>query len=147
MSAQERYNAKIKELVTHDSDFEEPPPTCCGGAVPVHDGITILGYFSIVKSTAVAITGSLMMMNGNFFGIYLILFNCVFFMQSYWYYKWIKEDTLETRRSVKHGFLLVLIQQSIFFVGAFLIIYYLPYDALPDKVEDQFGSVYDLPKA
>ena len=65
-------------------------------------------------------------------------------MQSWWYYKWFKEDTFETRRDLKKGYLIVLIQGVIFYTALWIIIWHVPAESLPDKYEDNYGNNFEF---
>ena len=76
----------------------------------------------------------------------MALFNAVYLLQSYWYYKWYRNDDIDTRRNLVKGYKFVLIQSTCLYLFLFSIIYFLPASYLPDKYEDGVGNVYEFPK-
>ena len=92
-----------------DSGFQEKPKMCCGNSVQVDKGIRCLGIWAILQTFLVLMQGIGLILADKWWGFHLIFFNCVYIMQSWWYYKWFKQDTFENRRDLKRGYLLVLI--------------------------------------
>ena len=135
----------LKDDLTEDYDFELEP-NCCGGCITVHSGIKVLGFYSIIKTFMVLISGLRLTLEDNFFGVYLIGVNAVFILQSYWYFRWFLDDDLDTRRNVERGFKYVLIQTVVVFIALMITLTFLPSEWLPDRFEDSLGNEYELPQ-
>ena len=61
-------------------------------------------------------------------------------MQSYWYYKWFKNDDIYTRKNLLRGYRYVLIQSTIVFSFLFAFVFILPETYFPDKYTDENGN-------
>lgn len=133
-------------LKIRQSQYENTKPDkCLGGCMEVHTGIKLLGFWSLIQSIGVMIVSIRMMNVGQWWGVHLALFNFVYLMQSYWYWKWFKNDDLDTRQNLLKGYKYVLIQGICLYSFMFLVVYNLPAHYLPDKYEDQMGNEYEFP--
>ena len=124
---------------------DQRPDTCCGGCIDTHKGIYYLGIWSLVQSILVFAESLKLIYQGVWWGFHLALFNAVYLMLSYWYYKWYKNDDIHTRRNLVKGYKLVLIQSVCLYTLLFAIIFSLPASYLPDSYVDSMGNQYDFP--
>lgn len=111
----------------------------------MHTAVKYLGIWSLAQSILVFMESIRLLYNGVWWGMHLALFNGVYIMQSYWYYKWYKRDDFDTRRNLLKGYKYVLIQSVVLYTFLFAVIYYLPSSYLPDQYEDNMGNTYDFP--
>ena len=121
------------------------PDKCLGGCMDVHTGVKILGFWSLLQSIMVTIASIRMINIGQWWGIHLFIFNAVYIMQSYWYYKWLRNDDFDTRQNLMRGYKYVFIQGIVLYCLLFAVIVMLPANYLPAKYEDKLGNVYEFP--
>ena len=112
---------------------------CCGNLVEVNRGIKLLGIWSFLQTSLVFMEGFNLIMTDRWWGIHLMMFNFVYILQSWWYYKWFTEDSFETRRDLLLGYKYVLCQTVALYLMLFAVLIYIPSAYFPDSYEDNFG--------
>ena len=128
-----------------DEEEYMKPQYCCGNSIEINKGIKYLGIWSVVQTTIVILEGIALIVDDHWWGFHLILFNSVYIMQTYWYYRWFQEDRYETRKNLLKGYRWVLYQGIILYTALFAIVFYMPPEAMPDSYEDNFGNKYEFP--
>ena len=100
----------------------------------------------MIQTLLVFLQGFALIVADQWWGFHLILFNAVYIMLSWWYYKWFRYgDSFEARRDIYRGYKYILIQGIILYSLIIIVLWYLPAKYFPDSYEDNYGNKFEFP--